>query len=1493
MRKRRVKRILCCLLAFTLMFGNVQGLSVLAAEETVGVETEVLQESETSEEIVVPEESVPDVEKEESSEQESEETLKAETGAENKEENSVKEEKAEPQKTEEKTEIFEEKSEETEIPVKIEGPTMEITDEDLQNNSYEIYYHVEDITYTYKGEVATFVSETEFTAGGQTYSLKNKLIKVIVQEAEDGTVSVKLEGVKTPVGSISGAWNSEWGGSVQLSYKTDIPGMEEVRSAEGSSLKDTIELKELKDGTYHLTEGAIYEKANEFSPGYDFGDGKGVVKEGFFGTLPDITLVIEGTDKPEPQPASARLKSLEVIGGTIEPAFHPDTISYTLKVPQGTKTVTMNMEAESKDAGIAITNTADPSSPGKPGSPLVVEDGKRISVMVMNGTLFKSYNFVIQVEEEEPEKPVKPTEKLKDLHVTGGTLAPTYDEKNSSYTLYVSEDTKSVSIHTITYTEDTKVSIQFEKQKYQQGDEIPVIDGKTIRVTGTLKQGALTSSKSYFLTFKVMKKSELGFSFILDENDLKIKEDGIHEDGMPYWKVLIPEGTKEVTMARSKEAEAIEHGIFGKTIVTKGIGEAKFSTTSYIGKANYFIVKVEKEQYYVYFQEVPKEEDASLPRMNITEEDLKANQAYETYYYSDQINYYYQDEFVEFTDENHFSAGGETYELKNKKTTISVETSDKGSATVKLANLMVPVGSIPGQWNSGYKAEVVYQTDIPGKEEIRSGELANPLVFEGLPDGTYHLTKGSIFEKANEYSPGYDFGDGNGVVKEKYFGTLPDITFTIENSIEKPAEYLGVPTKAKVYDDFENDIWLQYQQKELKVGDTADLYPWRLEQIVTDTINNDVFRPNFHFEIISGDSVELSTMTSNEKTVVTAVKQGTSIVKVTYDATDYKGKHWDGISDVNTGYVVFTVGENGKAVIQTNDTFKNWRHYDTIYYTEGETVPYTFTVNTENAKSVRVTVNGLPIEGNGNSYTANLENRSNIIGIEAKDADGNVTSVYRVIDARFMEVVVENKTNPGQMLNAGDTANVRFRGITMPVHKLATIYNPVFGKNVTRVLYENDELGTFEGKCSQWDLATNNDFDVTFAKKGTYNFHSKEGIRCVWWGDELGADMIKQGVGEPNLKANDIVGYFSTLPDFTIEVAGDETENPDPEPEVPDKPEEPEQEPTEEDIAAAEKVMEQIAKLGSHVTLKQEAEVKAVRAAYEKLTDLQKKLVKNYDVLVAAEERIQLIKDILPEIPTIEVPDKEEGKPEGGNALGGGSKGGSSSGGSVKRVNRVSRKTSGTASKVTSNTEELAVENHLVAKEEIEKIKGKDKNLRLIDSLDDGTKYSMTLNGKEITEVSDINTALRKESIYEKEIKMLAPDPEILVFEQKGNFPGKVLVKLDVKKDDGTYLLFKYDNIGKKADYVQKVEVKDGKTKFFVTEGGDYFIDTKAKVKSIDELAKDEEKNWEEDVMEVSQAEDEGKDYGMLLIGILIGLGAAGVFGAGFLIGKKGRKTNE
>ena len=439
---------------------------------------------------------------------------------------------------------------------------------------------------------------------------------------------------------------------------------------------------------------------------------------------------------------------------------------------------------------------------------------------------------------------------------------------------------------------------------------------------------------------------------------------------------------------------------------------------------------------------------------------------------------------------------------------------------------------------------------------------------------------------------------------------------------EEVDSYLGVRTQPIIYDDFAEDLWLQFQQRELQVGESTDIYPWRVWQAVHDVVQNDVERPEFNFKVIKGqDVISLDTTKSKEKAVATALKPGTAVIQVNYDAfTHTEGDYFPACSVVNTGYAVITVGETGTASITCSDNLENWRHYDTIYYLEGQdTVPFTFTATAAGASNLKVTCNGLEVKPNSDgSYTAALENRSNIIGVVATDAAGNTRSLYRVVDARVMRVNVKNTKDDSSEIHVGDTAEVSFTGITMPVYKLATIYNPCFGPDAyggvgeygypTYVAYSNSVLGAFRGSCHQWDLATKNSFKVTFTQAGRYRFDS-DGIHSDWWGHRLYWDTKVQGKADkPFFYAPIIQGVFSTLPSFYITVdSGDEILNP--------------------VIAKLEAIPD-----ADRLTLADEAAVKEAREAYDALNDTQKSLVNSEDLarLTDAEARIAQLKKVTP-----------------------------------------------------------------------------------------------------------------------------------------------------------------------------------------------------------------------------------------------------------------------
>ncbi len=337
--------------------------------------------------------------------------------------------------------------------------------------------------------------------------------------------------------------------------------------------------------------------------------------------------------------------------------------------------------------------------------------------------------------------------------------------------------------------------------------------------------------------------------------------------------------------------------------------------------------------------------------------------------------------------------------------------------------------------------------------------------------------------------------------------------------------------------DFENDLLLQYDYKSMQIGDTASIYPRRIPQIVSNAIANDVARPNFHFEVVSGDSVELSAQDSTESVSVFAVKSGASVVKITYDAMEYAGVTYGACAEQNEGYILYEVGDTGSVAISTDIA---QRPFDTIYFTQGASVALPFNVTAEGATSAQVSCNGVAIMANADSsYTADLHDAQNVIYVTATDAQGRVSSYSKTVQARKIVISIQNATNPDQAIREGDTVKVSFAGISNPVPKLAGIFNPTWYSPTwnsygTYVQYYNETIGEMCGRCQQWDLATNNSFEFTAPAAGDYTFTSK-GIYSQWWGEDLEAASTLT-TAPVNLSAATHEGWFCIMPDFAVTV---------------------------------------------------------------------------------------------------------------------------------------------------------------------------------------------------------------------------------------------------------------------------------------------------------------------------------------------------------------------
>ena len=180
------------------------------------------------------------------------------------------------------------------------------------------------------------------------------------------------------------------------------------------------------------------------------------------------------------------------------------------------------------------------------------------------------------------------------------------------------------------------------------------------------------------------------------------------------------------------------------------------------------------------------------------------------------------------------------------------------------------------------------------------------------------------------------------------------------------------------------------------------------------------------------------------------------------------------------------------------------------------------------------------------------------------------------------------------------------------------------------------------------------------------------------------------------------------------------------------------------------------------------------------------------------------------------------------------------------------KKSSSKSSNSTSDTTKAKTKGKITSKE-LKSIKGKDENLQASGKISDSVSYTLTINGEDVKLTKDWTYKLQSDCKYKDDIEQLAVKPLILCTEGSGTFPGQMLVTLKTELDDDDLLLFSYDTENRKAEYVKKVSVKDGKMEFTLKEGGHYFIAKRALASSLDESS-DAEKQ------EIKDASDAAED---------------------------------
>ena len=341
----------------------------------------------------------------------------------------------------------------------------------------------------------------------------------------------------------------------------------------------------------------------------------------------------------------------------------------------------------------------------------------------------------------------------------------------------------------------------------------------------------------------------------------------------------------------------------------------------------------------------------------------------------------------------------------------------------------------------------------------------------------------------------------------------------------------------------------------LEKGESFDIWASRAWQAINTDTDNYYVDPDFHYTLVSGDSINV-----REDGRVTAVKEGVSVVQITYDALEYNSANTDTI-DKNgmmvysaiwperTGVLVFNVGDENEAGIETNI---NLTEYDTVYYAKtidgkvkDEYAEYTFTPSARQGQEISVRVQK-PLAANWSDgwedYTADekgaykikLYSGPNIVEVSA----GN-SKRYHVIYASGLDVKISHGNNTNREdFRVGDTAVISFDGLILPQPKLGAVYNPGYPSE-TYIEYKNDGA-TVTGQHSQWQIRQFNSISIQLEEEGIYRLNNGK-IHGSTIGEVATQHqkLMKEGMRSNYTGGNSAEsfnGYYCILPDIEINV---------------------------------------------------------------------------------------------------------------------------------------------------------------------------------------------------------------------------------------------------------------------------------------------------------------------------------------------------------------------
>lgn len=433
-------------------------------------------------------------------------------------------------------------------------------------------------------------------------------------------------------------------------------------------------------------------------------------------------------------------------------------------------------------------------------------------------------------------------------------------------------------------------------------------------------------------------------------------------------------------------------------------------------------------------------------------------------------------------------------EQKASATIYSNTSADSGGLTAELSNMMTVTVNAPAKsaiqivGGGTYYSYTVYEPT-----EVKETEDGVTAVFN-VPGGTALR----IDHPNGVLTWMWDSNDNSFEIKDGAEITITEEQLHIGNSYD-------ILRKGQGNAMDQADVRLNINEKgymNMNVGDTFEINATRVWQAVYTYMNTHTGMPNFSYKAIdpiTGEESDVVQIVSRDPVTwqadMTAVKEGTAIVLVTYDAMfdpmTMGGDRLSAIWPENTGVFVVTVGADGTSIntgmkINENLGYSSYKlagdyidaEMDILYYTEGtDGASYSFTP----ASGSNVTVLHPNVTDTAMKYSGGFSTE----GVSVNEETGEVTltgltlgrhivkvekdgfATYQVISAKPVFYTITdsdgNAVTSKSVIKAGDTIKVTYTGLYNPAEKQSGVYNftsRVFLTDDANNITYNREAGT-------------------------------------------------------------------------------------------------------------------------------------------------------------------------------------------------------------------------------------------------------------------------------------------------------------------------------------------------------------------------------------------------------------------------------------------------